>query len=294
MSDKKIRVGFIGLGIMGAPMALNILKSGFALTVFNRSAGKAEALVQQGAKEATSPRAVTEQSDVVITMVTDTPDVEEVLFSKHGVMAGARPGMTFVDMSTISPDRTKEFAELLADSSVHYLDAPVSGGDIGAREGKLSIMVGGDKSIFDTFQGLFEAMGSRITHVGPVGSGQAVKACNQILCAVNMVGVCEALSLASRLGLDMEKMLHVVTGGAAGSWALENLGPKIVGGDLNPGFMVKLLHKDLNIVMEAAQNAHLPLPGTAMALQHFLGVEASGGGDLGTQAMITVYEKPVK
>lgn len=290
MADKDTRVGFIGLGIMGKPMALNIRKAGYPLTVYNRTPGKAGELLEAGAAQAGSPKELARQCDLMIAIVTDTPDVEEVLFAETGVAAGAREGATFIDMSTICPDATREFAAKLKTRGVEYLDAPVSGGDVGAVKAALAIMVGGDRDVFERAKPVLDTMGTA-TLTGPVGSGQTVKACNQILCAVNMMGVCEAMSLAAAAGLDLDIMLEVIIGGAAGSWALANLGPKIAAGDLTPGFMVRLIQKDLNIVMKAAAEANLPLPGTAIAVQNFRSVQADGGGDLGTQAMITVYEK---
>ncbi len=291
MSEKQTRIGFIGLGIMGKPMALNLQRAGYPLVVYNRTPGKTGELVEGGAEEAEDPKAAAEKSDVVIAIVTDTPDVEQVLFAENGVAAGAREGTVFIDMSTISPVATRDFAARLAKKGVHYLDAPVSGGDIGAVNGTLTIMVGGESESFEQARPIFEVMGGRVTHVGPVGSGQTVKACNQILCAVHMVAACEALTLAAAAGLNLETVLEVVTGGAANSWALEHLGPKIVKGDLSPGFMVKLIQKDLDIVTRAAAEANLPMPGAALAVQNFRAVQAAGGGELGTQAMITVYEK---
>jgi len=291
MGHTPLRIGFIGLGIMGFPMAGYIHKAGYPLTVYNRTPEKAEALEQAGAVIARTPREVAERSDLVIAIVTDTPDVEQVLFSEHGVVAGARPGMIFIDMSTIAPGATRLFAERLAAQQVHYLDAPVSGGDIGAINGTLTIMVGGEADIFAQAAPVLATMGSRVTHVGPYGSGQLVKACNQILCAVNMVAVCEALMLASSAGLDLDTVLAVVTGGAANSWALQQLGPRIAHGNLDPGFMVKLIQKDLNIVFSTAADAHLPLPGTAVAAQLFQAAQALGGASLGTQAMILAYEQ---
>jgi len=291
MSEKQTRIGFIGLGIMGKPMALNLQRAGYPLVVYNRTPGKTGELVEGGAEEAEDPKAAAEKSDVVIAIVTDTPDVEQVLFAENGVAAGAREGTVFIDMSTISPVATRDFAARLAKKGVHYLDAPVSGGDIGAVNGTLTIMVGGESKSVEQARPIFEVMGGRVTHVGPVGSGQTVKACNQTLCAVHMMAACEALTLAAAAGLNLETVLEVVTGGAANSWALEHLGPKIVKGDLSPGFMVKLIQKDLDIVTRAAAEANLPMPGAALAVQNFRAVQAAGGGELGTQAMITVYEK---
>jgi 3-hydroxyisobutyrate dehydrogenase len=194
-------------------------------------------------------------------------------------------------MSTISPDVTRSIHARLKERGFGFLDAPVSGGDIGAQKGTLTIMVGGDEDVFERVKPVFEPMGKRITYMGPSGSGQVTKAANQILCAVNMLGVCEALALAERSGLDLAKMHQVVTGGAANSWALENLGKRIIDGDFNPGFMVKLMQKDLNIVLSAARTLSLPLSGTALAHQYFRSNEAHGEGDLGTQAMFKVLAR---
>jgi len=285
------RIGFIGLGIMGLPMVKNLMKAGYELIIYNRTRSKAEALHESGAVVADTPRDVAHNSEVVIIIVTDTPDVKQVLFGNTGVIAGSHDGLIVIDMSTISPIATQEFAQKLAEKGVQFLDAPVSGGDIGAQKGTLTIMVGGNASAYQQCLPIFEVLGKRITHVGPNGSGQMVKLCNQILCAVNMLSVCESLSLAKKSGLDPETMLQVVTAGAGGSWALENLGPKIVRGELEPAFMVKLIQKDLRLVIEAAQKNNLPLPATALANQFFTGLEAGGDGELGTQAMIKIYER---
>ncbi|MBN1351936.1 NAD(P)-dependent oxidoreductase [candidate division KSB1 bacterium] len=283
-------IGFIGLGIMGYPMAQNLIKAGYNLAVYNRTLSKAESLAKEGARVMDSPMAVAQNAEVVITIVTDTPDVEQVLFGETGLFKGAKAGLIVVDMSTISPSATRDFSARLSVKNIQLLDAPVSGGDIGAQKGTLTIMVGGEENTFKKCLPLFEVMGSRVTHVGPNGSGQMVKLCNQILCAVNMIAVCESLSLAKKSGLDLEKMLKVVTAGAGGSWALSNLGPKIISGDLEPAFMVKLIQKDLRLVLEAAKNNSLPIPGTALANQLFEALEAGGNGELGTQAMIKVFE----
>lgn len=285
------KIGFVGLGIMGLPMAGNLLKAGYELVVYNRTFAKTETPAALGASVASSPQELAAQSEVVITIVTDTPDVQEVLFGSQGIAAGSHPGLIVIDMSTISPSATREFANRLAQKDVTLLDAPVSGGDVGAQKGTLTIMVGGDEEKFNRCRSILEVMGKRVTHVGPSGSGQMVKLCNQILCAVNMLAVCESLSLAKKSGLDVAKMLQVVTAGAGGSWALENLGSKIIHGELEPAFMVKLIQKDLRLVLEAAQKNNLPIPATSIANQFFAGLEADGDGELGTQAMIKIYEK---
>ena len=292
MESSAVNIGFIGTGIMGRPMALNLLKNGFSLDVYNRTPEKAKEVLEAGARSRSSPLEVAKSSDVIIIIVTDTPDVEDVLFGEGGVLQGAREGQTLIDMSTISPDATRMFSERLAEKGVDMLDAPVSGGEIGAIQGTLTVMVGGEAAVFERCRPILEAMGKRITHVGPAGSGQIVKACNQIMCAVNQVAVSEALSLCYRSGIDLNLMHEVVTGGAGNSWALENLGRKVIDGDLNPAFMIRLIQKDLNVVSDMARRLNLPLPGTSLAIQLFRAIETEkGGGDLGTQAMIKAYER---
>ncbi|MCI0515160.1 NAD(P)-dependent oxidoreductase [candidate division KSB1 bacterium] len=285
------QVGFIGLGIMGLPMAQNLIRAGYPLVVYNRTAARVEPLKALGAKIADSPRAVAQATEVIITMVTDTPDVEAVILGPDGVLSGSQPGQVVIDMSTISPRATQNFARILAAQGVDFLDAPVSGGDIGAQQGTLTIMVGGTKTGFEKCLPLFNVLGKRVTYIGPSGSGQMVKLCNQILCAVNMLAVCESLSLAKKAGLDLERMHQVVTTGAGGSWALEHLGKKIMQGELEPAFMVKLILKDLRLVLEAANINQLPIPATALAHQLFAALEANGDGALGTQAMIKIYQQ---
>jgi 3-hydroxyisobutyrate dehydrogenase len=285
------RVGFIGIGIMGRHMARNLLKAGYQVTVHNRTAAKARELEADGARVARSPRECARGNEVVITMVTDSPDVEAVLFGAEGAAEGAEKGATVIDMSTISPVVTRTLAARLHERGIDFLDAPVSGGDIGAEKGTLTIMVGGEERAFERVRQVFEPLGKRITYMGPSGSGQATKAANQVLCALNLLGVCEALALAHRSGLDLARMHQVVTGGAANSWALENLGKAIIAGNYNPGFMVKLIQKDLEIVLATARTLNLPLAGTALANQHFRSNQAHGEGDLGTQAMFKVLER---
>jgi 3-hydroxyisobutyrate dehydrogenase len=288
------RIGFIGMGIMGKPMARNLLGAGWQVTVHNRTLSKARELEAEGAKVAASPAECARGNDVVITMVTDSPDVEEVIFGARGgggAAEGAAKGTVIIDMSTISPAATRSIALRLKERGIDFLDAPVSGGDIGARKGTLTIMVGGEESVFERARKVFEPLGKRVTYMGPSGSGQATKACNQVLCALNLLGVCEALSLAHRSGLDLGRMHQVVTGGAANSWSLENLGKAIIQGNYDPGFMVKLIMKDLGIVLSTAKHLNLPLAGTALATQYFASNEAHGEGDLGTQAMFKVLER---
>jgi len=288
--DGRPAIGFIGLGIMGRPMAKNLLRAGYSLTVFNRSKGPVEELVAAGAKASSSPRELAAQSDVIITIVTDSPDVMEVVTGDQGVVYGARPGSVVIDMSTISPKVTRDIARKLAERGVAMLDAPVSGGDKGAREGTLSIMVGGDPEVFEACRPILAAMGKTIVHVGETGMGQTVKLCNQIVCGLNLLAVAEGLAFAARAGADLNKVLDVISRGAAASWMLENLGPKMVAGDYAPGFMVKLQQKDLRLALEAAAEKQLPLPGTALVQQLFRHVEAMGCEDEGTQALVKVLE----
>ena len=291
MAEKKKRIGFIGLGVMGRPMALNLLKAGYPMVVWNRTRFKMKSLLEAGAEGADSPREVAEKSDVVITMVTDSPDVEEVILGPNGVIHGAHPGLVVIDMSTISPTVTRRIAQKLAEKGVKMLDAPVSGGDIGAKKGTLSIMVGGPKETFEECLPIFKVLGKKITYMGPSGMGQTTKLCNQVICALNIQAVCEGLMLGAAAGLDLKKLLEVVTAGAAGSWMLSNLGPKMIERDFRPGFKISHQQKDLRLVLSFASELKLPLPGTALVQQMLRSVEAEGLGDKGTQAAIVAMEK---
>ena len=285
------RVGVIGMGIMGAPMARNLLKAGFQVTVHNRTRSKEAELVQEGAIAASSPREAAEASEVVITMVADSPDVQEVVLGSGGVIEAAREGLTVIDMSTISPSVTREIAAELATRGANMLDAPVSGGQWGAIQGTLAIMVGGEKATVEACMPVFQAMGQRIVHVGPSGAGQTVKLVNQILVAGTLNAVCEALVFGAKAGLDLEAAIEAVGGGAAGSWQLENLGKRIIRGDFDPGFMVKLQQKDLRLILEQGRQMHVTLPGTALVNQLYQALEAAGEGELGTQALARVHER---
>lgn len=294
MPDSKpiTTVGYIGLGIMGSAMAANLLKAGFKVIVWNRTAARAQPLVALGATLADSPADLAARKpDVICLNVTDTPDVEAVLFGERGLATKAAPGLIVVDHSTISPVATQDFAARLQQQGVTLLDAPVSGGDVGARNGTLSIMVGGPEEAFTRCRPLFEAMGKAITHMGPAGMGQACKACNQVAVSVTLLGVCEAMALAQRCGLDVKKMIQVVAAGAGGSWQLANLGPRIASGDMAPGFMIDLVLKDLAIVGDTAREKRLPLPATGLAETCFRSVAAGGGGRQGTQAICQAVEK---
>ena len=294
MKDGDRRIGFIGLGIMGRPMAENLLKAGFSLTVHNRTRSKERPLADAGANVAASAAEVAAESDVVITMVPDTPDVEAALLGPNGVHEAVRPGLLVVDMSTISPDREREMATILREKGCELLDAPVTGGDIGAQQGALMIMVGGDKAAFDKVLPVLRALGKGVHHVGPSGAGQSLKLCNQILSAVNMMALTEALLLAGRAGIDLEQFIEVLGGGAGGSWQLTNLGPKIVRRELGPAFMIRLMQKDLSLAADLGRRLNVPLFSTALVQQLYRGLEASGDGALGTQAMILALERLTK
>jgi 3-hydroxyisobutyrate dehydrogenase len=285
------RVGFIGLGIMGAPMAANLLKAGFAVTVWNRTRAKGEPLQAAGASIGESPAAVAAASEVTISCVTDSADVEAVLLGEHGVIEGAKAGNVHIDCSTISPDVTRRVAARLAERGVAMLDAPVSGGDVGAKAGTLAIMVGGEAATFERCLPVLQAMGKTIVHVGTNGSGQVVKLCNQVAGGLNLLAMAEAMTLAARCGVEPAKMLEVVSAGAAGSWMLSNLGPRAARGDFAPGFMVELMQKDLRLVLEAAAASKTPLPGTALVTQVLRILEAEGRGHDGTQAIVSAVAK---
>lgn len=284
----KPQIAFIGTGIMGAPMARNLLKAGYAVTVYNRTRAKAEALAGDGASVAETAADAAAGADVIITMLPDTPDVEAVLLGEGGVAAAARAGSVVIDMSTISPEATRRMAAALGERGIEMLDAPVSGGDKGAIAGTLSIMVGGKREVFERCRPVFEAMGKTILLCGPHGAGQLVKLCNQIAGAVTLLGVAEAVAFARAAGADPEAMIQAVGAGAAGSWAMNNLGPRMAAGDFAPGFMVDLMLKDLRIVEETASRAGQPLEAASLARALLEKARAGGDGREGTQAVYKV------
>ena len=294
-----MKTGLIGLGIMGDPMARNLIRAGFPLTVTTRTAGKAEAFAAEITREnpaaTVTPVATASEvaaaSEVVITMVTDTPDVVAVMRGEHGVFAGAQPGTIIIEMSTISPQVTRELAAEARARGLCWLDSPVSGGQKGAIEGTLTMMVGGDAEALERARPVLAAMGKRITHFGPAGNGQSAKLCNQILVAGNLLAVCEGLVFGAKAGLDLTTLHQALTGGAANSWALEVLGKKMIDRDFAPAFMVRLQQKDLRLVLEAASSSHTALPGTSLVHQLLAAVEAEGRGDDGTQTLFRVLEK---
>lgn len=283
-------IGFIGLGIMGQGMARNLLQAGFALCVWNRTHSKAAPLLAEGARPATSPADVAAHSDIIITCVSDTPDVEAVLLHEGGVIFGAKAGSLVVDCSTISPQATQRMAGILAQKGVHMLDAPVSGGSEGAARGTLSIMVGADEAHFVRALPVFQAMGQTITHVGPVGAGQMAKLVNQILVVMTMWGVGEALLFAQAGGLDLAKTLTAVSGGAAGSWMLSNRGPQVIARDWRPGFTIDLQQKDLRLVLETAEALATPLLGTSAVSNLYRTLQQRGLGDEGNHALVKALE----
>jgi 3-hydroxyisobutyrate dehydrogenase len=269
-------------------MALNLVKAGFSLTVFNRTRSKTEPLAAAGAAVADSPAEVACASDVVITIVSDTPDVESVLFGSDGLFHGAGTGKVLIDMSTISPEATIDFAGRLAEKECEMLDAPVSGGEKGAIEATLSIMVGGKREVFERCLPLFNTMGKTIAYTGQSGNGQKTKLVNQIVCATNIVSMVEGLRFARLAGLDIETTLKLVSSGAAASWMLSNLAPRILAGDFAPGFMIKLQQKDLRLVRETIQKIGATLPGTELAYELFSEAVAEGLGEQGTQGLINL------
>ena len=284
-------VGFVGTGIMGAPMARNTARAGFEVIAYNRTAAKAEALREHGIDVAASPAEVGERADFVVTMLPDTPDVLSVVEGEGGLAATMREGSVLVDMSTIAPGATRALAERLSARGIAMLDAPVSGGSWGAEQGTLSIMVGGDAQTFERCGPLFAAMGQRVTHMGPSGMGQTTKLVNQVLVAGTVSAVAEALVFAAAHGADLERTIEAVSGGAAGSWQLSNLGPRMIAGDFAPGFMVRLQQKDLRLILEAADERRVPLHTTAVARALLTTLEAQSLGDEGTQAIIKAVEQ---
>ncbi len=278
---------------MGAPMARNALKAGFPVTVTNRTLSRAEPLAKDGATVVKTPHEVAERSDIVVTMVPNTPHVETAVFGPEGVAAGAREGLLLIDMSTISPSATRDIAERAAKNRppFHTLDAPVSGGEPGAIEARLSIMIGGDAADVQRAMPLFSALGKTIVHIGGHGAGQACKLANQIAVALNNLGVSEALVFAASQGIDLEKTRQVIAGGAGSSWAMQNYAPKMLAGDFRPGFMVDLQQKDLRLVLDNAFADHISLPGAALVHELYNALQRDGGGREGNLALIKVIER---
>ena len=279
------KIGWVGLGVMGSSMCGHLIDQGFAATVYTRTKDKADSLLKKGATWATTPKAVAEQSDVVFSIVGFPGDVREVMLGEEGALAGSKSGNVLVDMTTSEPSLAIEIANAAAAKGVHSVDAPVSGGDIGAKEARLSIMIGGEKAIVDALQPCWDAMGKTIVYQGGAGAGQHTKMVNQTLIATNMIGVCEALLYAYKAGLDLETVMQSVASGAAGSWSLSNLGPRIINNNFDPGFFVEHFIKDMGIALGEAKQMGLCLPGLALSHQLYLALEAQGHGRDGTHAL---------
>lgn len=288
---EKQAVGVIGTGIMGGPMAANLLRKGFEVHVHSRTQGKALALIEQGACWHDFPARLARSVEIVLSCVSDSPDVEAVYLGERGVLHGLQPGTLCIDTSTIAPETARTVASRIQEAGGSFVDAPVSGGKTGAEAAKLVFMVGGAEADVERACAVFEALGKAHVHCGPVGHGQLAKLCNQILCGLNLLGVCEAVTFARKVGLDPEVMLRAVSGGAAGSWALENLGPRMLRRDFAPMFMVDLQQKDLRIALRAAADSEAPLLGTALVSQLLSASQAAGDGREGTQVLVRVIEQ---
>lgn len=291
MAEKELRVGCVGLGIMGRPMALNVLKAGFPVVAWNRSQNdRLRDVLAAGAHKGGSPTEVARQVDVVLINVTDSPDVEAVALGEQGVIAGAHEGLVVVDNSTISPEVTRRVGAALAERGVQMVDAPVSGGERGAIAGALSIMAGGESATLERVRPVLQAMGQTIVHCGPLGAGQTVKLCNQIAVGLHNLAMSEALVLAAKAGISVDRMVEAVAAGAGGSWAMTNLAPRVLKRDFAPGFKLGLQQKDLRLALEAGRAAGAPLPGTALVHQLYEALETRGLADEGNQALVKAIE----
>lgn len=289
MISKKI--GFIGTGVMGASIVKHLLNAGHKVTVYTRTKSKADALITLGAKWANSPAEASVDQQIIFTMVGYPKDVEEVYNGAQGIFSAANPGTIIVDMTTSEPTLAKKLYEQAKEKNIHSLDAPVSGGDIGAQNGTLSLMVGGDKDVFEEMKLIFEVFGQNIVYQGVAGSGQHTKMCNQIAIASGMIGVCESIAYGLNAGLNLEDVLKSITAGAAGSWSLSNLAPRMLKGDLDPGFYIKHIIKDMKIALDEADRMNLQLPGLSLAKSMYDKLQEEGYGDNGTQALIKFYQK---
>lgn len=279
------RIGWIGLGVMGSSMCGHLIDKGFATTVYTRTKSKADALIKRGAAWAATPQAVAEQSEVIFSIVGFPSDVREVMLGAEGALAGSTSGNVLVDMTTSEPSLAIEIAAAAKEKGVHSIDAPVSGGDVGAKEARLSIMIGGEREVVDALQPCWEAMGKTIVRQGGAGAGQHTKMVNQTLIASNMIGVCEALLYAYKAGLELETVMQSVASGAAGSWSLSNLGPRIINNNFDPGFFVEHFVKDMGIALDEAKRMNLCLPGLALSHQLYVALQAQGHGRDGTHAL---------
>ncbi len=285
------RIAFLGMGLMGVRMAQHLLRAGHSVQCYNRTHSRCEPLVAAGARAFGTPREAAHEADVIVSCVTDGPDVESILLGEEGAYRGAPPGALMIDMSTIAPAVSISLGTRLSDAGFRFLEAPVTGGTVGAENGTLSIMVGGSQDDFAAAKPILELMGKNITHCGPLGAGQGVKLCNQIMGAMNLLGVCEAMSLAQGLGIDPAILSRALQGGAASSWALQTLAPKISNADWSPGFMVDTQQKDMRLVAQAAEEARVPLPGAALVTQLWRSAQAYGDGAEGIHALFKVLER---
>ena len=291
ISPETTTLGWIGTGVMGRWMCHHLMELGYKAVVSTRTPSKAQPLLDAGATWASSPREVAEATDIIFTMVGFPPDVREVILGEQGVLKGAKPGSIVVDMTTTEPSLAVEIDQHAKARGVASIDAPVSGGDVGAREARLAIMVGGDNDAIETVMPLFEAMGKNIVVQGGAGTGQHAKMCNQITIASTMVGVCEALLYGTKAGLDLEVMLSTIRQGAAGCWTLDNLAPRVLKRNFDPGFFVEHFLKDMGIALQEAQRMNISLPGLALAHQLYMAVSAQGHGRLGTHALMLALEQ---
>lgn len=291
LNKDNVVLGFIGTGVMGRSMALNLMKAGYRVLVYNRTRSKAEDLIKQGALWKDTVADVAKEANVIITMVGYPRDVEEVYLDEKGIINNAKPGSYLIDMTTSSPMLAKRIYNAAKDKGLYALDAPVSGGDIGAREARLSIMVGGDPETFEAVKPIFEAMGKNIVLQGGPGAGQYTKMCNQIAIASGMIGVCEAMAYAKKAGLDPTTVLKSIESGAAGSWSLSNLAPRMIKGDFTPGFYIKHFIKDMKIALESAKEMGLKMPGLELAFSLYENLAAEGEENSGTQALFKLYDR---
>ena len=290
MKKESTKIGFIGTGVMGNPMASHILKEGYELYVYNRTSAKTQSLVASGAHACDSPGSVAEMCDIIFAIVGFPKDVETVFLGSNGIVEKAKPGSIIVDMTTSTPDLAKKIASVAIKNGLHSLDAPVSGGDVGAKSGMLSIMVGGKKEIFNRVLPLFELMGSNVVYQGSAGSGQHTKMANQIGIASSMLAMCESLTYAKAAGLDQKTVLRSISSGAAGSWSLTNLAPRILRDDYEPGFFVRHFIKDMQIAIDSSEAMGIPIPGLKVAKAKFDQIADQGLDNKGTQAVIKAYE----
>lgn len=287
---KSNKIGFIGTGVMGASIVMHLLNAGHDVTIYTRTKSKAADLIAAGAKWAETPAQASKEQDIIFTMVGYPKDVEEVYIGENGIFSAAKQGAIVIDMTTSEPTLAKKLYHEASERGLHSLDAPVSGGDIGAKNGTLSLMVGGDKDVFEKMHPIFELFGQNIIYQGVAGSGQHTKMCNQIAIASGMIGVCESMAYGLKAGLTMDEVLRSITAGAAGSWSLSNLAPRMLKGNLEPGFYIKHIIKDMKIALDEAERMNLQLPGLSLAKSMYDQLLAEGYGDNGTQALIKYYE----